>query len=69
VRPYDYQRGTLDQFLEKQPLNLREELIRDWMKLDPKTKEELKWSGLREGPFITYPIIDIVARKPGTGTS
>ena len=67
VRPYDYQRGTLDQFLLEQEPNLKAELIRDWMKLDPKTKEELKWSGLREGPFITYPIIDIVALKPETG--
>jgi SAM-dependent methyltransferase len=64
VRPYDYQRGTLDLFLKNvaEPA-LKEELIEGWLGLDDQTKRELRWSGLREGPFITYPIVDIAAKK------
>lgn len=63
LRPYEYQRGTLDDFLKEQPAELRAELIDRWLQLDDQTKRELKWSGVREGPFIRYPIIDLAAIK------
>jgi SAM-dependent methyltransferase len=63
VRPYDYQRGTLDDYLKAADPALKEHLIRAWCSLDDKTKRELKWSGYREGPFITYSIVDIAAHK------
>lgn len=63
VRPYDYQRGTIDDYLKPADPSMRESLIRAWCGLDAATLAELKWSGRREGPFITYPIIDIAARK------
>ena len=63
IRPYDYQRGTLDGYLKAAEPSLKEHLIRAWCGLDEKTKKELKWTGKRDGPFITYPIIDIAAKK------
>jgi SAM-dependent methyltransferase len=65
MRSYDYQRGTLDDFLKKCESEVKEHLIRAWCGLDEQTKRELKWSGKRSGPFITYPIIDIAALKAG----
>ncbi len=63
IRPYDYQRGTLDGYLKAADPSIKEHLIRAWCGLDEKTRKELKWSGKRNDPFITYPIIDIAAKK------
>ena len=61
ARSYDYQRGTLDNYLADAENALRDELIRGWCSLDEKTKSELKWSGRPDGLFITYPVVDIAA--------
>jgi len=64
IRSYGYQRGTLNDFLNDSDPSLSKHLSRAWCELDEKSKRELKWSGDFEGPFITYPIVDIAARKP-----
>lgn len=63
IRSYDYQRGTLDDYLGETESVLREPLTRAWLALDERTKLELKWLGRRDGAFITYPIIDIAASR------
>ena len=64
VRPYGYQRGTLNDYLNVlEDSAIKGHLIRAWCGLDSKTKQELRWSGDPSGPFITYPIIDVAARK------
>ncbi len=63
MRPYDYRRGTFDDYLSTTDPSLKEPLLRGWMGLDAMTMRQLKWSGEQRGPFITYPIIDIAARK------
>ena len=63
MRPYDYQRGTLDDFLVDSDPAAKEMLAAAWCALDRKTLEELKWSGKREGQFITYPVIDIAGYR------
>jgi SAM-dependent methyltransferase len=65
VRPYGYQRGTMDGFLSAQPEPLKQELAEGWLGLDEVSKKELKWAGRRDGPFITYPTIDLAAEKVG----
>jgi ubiquinone/menaquinone biosynthesis C-methylase UbiE len=67
VRPYDYQRGTLNDYLNViEDGAMKDHLIRAWCGLDDKTKGELRWSGKPDGPFITYPIIDVAARNAGS---
>jgi SAM-dependent methyltransferase len=55
MRPYDYQRGTLDHYLRAAHPELKDDLIHAWCGLDEKTKRELKWSGKPDGPFINVP--------------
>ncbi len=62
VRPYRARPGTLDTHLEEVAPPLKEALARAWVGIDDRTKQELKWSGLRAGPFIAYPTVDIAAR-------
>jgi len=62
MRPYDYQRGTLDDYLKAAEPGLKVHLARAWCGLDEKTKRELKWPGKESGPFITYPVLDIAAK-------
>jgi SAM-dependent methyltransferase len=64
VRPYNYQRGTLEIYLREAEEKVRESLTRAWRGIDERTRHEMKWSGEEKGPFITYPVIDIAARKP-----
>jgi hypothetical protein len=64
MRPFEYQRGTLNDYLKEGAPEARESLIRAWLGIDEKTKQEMQWSGKEDGPFITYPVIDIAARKP-----
>lgn len=61
IRSYGYQRGMLEQYLESADPVLREHLARAWCSLDSRTKRELKWTGRKEDPFITYPIVDVAA--------
>lgn len=63
MRPYNYQRGTFEDYFSTTDPALKEPLIRGWLGLDEKTKHQLRWSGKQNGPFITYPIIDIASRK------
>jgi SAM-dependent methyltransferase len=63
MRPYDYQRGTFEDYLSTTNPELKEPLLRGWLGLDEKTKRQLRWSGERKGPFITYQIVDVAARK------
>jgi ubiquinone/menaquinone biosynthesis C-methylase UbiE len=65
ARPFAYQRGTFDLYLQAAEPSLRDSLKRAWCGLDDRTKTELKWTGAVDGPFITYPILDLAARKSG----
>ncbi len=61
IRSYGYQRGTLEQYLGAADPPLKEHLVRAWCGLDERTKRELKWTGRREDPFITYPVVDVAS--------
>jgi SAM-dependent methyltransferase len=61
MRPYGYQRGTLEHYIEAADPILKDHLVRAWCGLDEQTKRELKWAGKREAPFITYPVVDVAA--------
>lgn len=63
VRPYAGQRGTFADYLSETPAVLKEHLQRGWSGLDDQTKQELKWAGRTDGPFITYPVVDVAARR------
>lgn len=61
MRPYEYQRGTLDEYLVQSEPAEKRLLTAAWCALDQMTLDELAWSGRRDGPFITYPVLDIAA--------
>jgi|GEM_PF-5229770 len=65
LRPYDYGRGTMDQYLKSVEHDaMKAHLIRAWCHLDAKTKQQFKWKGTVNGDFIVYPVVDLAAQKP-----
>lgn len=67
VRPYLGQRGTFADYLAEMPeelADLKPVLGRAWTALDAQTKQELRWAGRLDDPFITYPVVDVALRKP-----